>query len=59
MGDWAQAILPCPGQAEDLTMQNLPIRGLAVPMGECKLIIKKVTPRVSLVEVAMKENHLL
>ena len=58
MGDWVQAILPCRYQAEDLTIQNLPIRGLTVSMGESKFITRKVDSRVSVVEVVMKEDHL-
>ena len=57
-GDWVQAIRPCPYQAEDLTRQNLAIRGLAVLMGESKFIAEKVDPRVSVAEVVMKEDHL-
>ena len=53
-----RALLPCPYQAEDLTMQDLPIRGLAVSMGDSKFITEKVDPRVSVAEVVMKEDHL-
>ena len=58
MGGWVRAILPCPYQAEDLTIQNLPILGLAGSMGESKFITEKVDPGVSVVEVVMKEDHL-
>ena len=59
MGGGAREILLCPCQAEDLPLENLPIRGLAVPMDECKsIIIKKEDPRVSVAEAAMKEDHL-
>jgi hypothetical protein len=58
MGGQVRAILPCPYQAEELTIQNLPIRGLAVSMGERKFITEKVDPRVSVVEVVMKEDQL-
>jgi hypothetical protein len=58
-GDCVRGMLLCPYQAEDLTRQNLPIRGLAVLMGESKFITKKVDSRVSVVEVVVKEDHLL
>ncbi len=57
-GDWVRAMLPCPYQAEDLTKQNLTIRGLAVSMGESKSITEKADPQVSVAEVVMKEDHL-
>jgi hypothetical protein len=51
-------MLPCPYQAEDLTRQNLTIRGLAVSMGESNRITEKANPQVSVAEVVMKEDHL-
>ena len=57
-GDWTRAILPCPYRAEDLTRQNLGIRGLAVWMGRSKFITEKVGPRVSAAELVMKEGLL-
>ena len=58
MGDWVQAILPCPYPAGDLAIQTLPIQGLAVAMGESKFIAKNPDPRVSVAEVVLKEDHL-
>lgn len=57
MGGWVRAILPCPSLAEDLTIQTLPTRGLAVAM-EGKFITKKVDPQVSVAEMVMMEDHL-
>jgi hypothetical protein len=57
MDGWVRAILPCPYRAEDVTIQTLFTRGLAAVM-EGKFITKKVDPRVSVVEVVMKEDHL-
>jgi NADPH-dependent 7-cyano-7-deazaguanine reductase QueF-like protein len=51
-------MLPCPCQAEDLTLQNLPIQGLDVSMGERKSITEKGDPQVSVAEVVMKEDPL-
>lgn len=57
-GDRVQAIRPCPYQVEDLTRQKLAIRGLAALMGESKFITEEVSPRISVAEVAMKEDYL-
>ena len=58
MGGWVRAILPCPYLAEDLTIQTLPTRSLAVAMGEGKFITKKVDLRVSVAETVLIADHL-
>jgi hypothetical protein len=58
MSGWVQAIFPCPYPAGDPAIQNLPIRGLAVAMGESRFITKKAGPRVSAAEMVMIADHL-
>ena len=57
-GGRVRTMLRCPYQAEDLTIQDLRILGLAVSTGRSKSITEAVDPRGSVVEVAMKEDPL-